>query len=151
MNENSITKSGLEKLKKELAELQNIKLKEITKQIKQAASFGDLSENAAYHQAKEDQSFARGRVLELEKLIATAKVVEHKKTQEVEIGSKVTVSSGKEKETLEIVSPEEADPMEGKISFQSPLGEALYGKLVNSTVEVETPSGKTTYKIIRVD
>lgn len=135
------TKDGLEKLKQELKYLKTVKQKEIVQQIKQAVSFGDLSENAAYHEAKNAQAFLRGRVLELEKMLVNAKIIEEDKNAgTVQLGSHVVVSQDKEKITLEIVGPEEANAMKGKISHQSPLGKALCGKSQGDTVEIKSPT-----------
>lgn len=153
-----LTKQGLEKLKKELEYLKKVKRREIAKQLRYAASFGDLSENAAYHQAKEEKAFAEGRILELEKILVNVRIIDDaaKTSDKAQIGSKVTIqaiSAGarKTKETLQIVGPEEADPLKNKISYKSPLGKALCGKSVNDIVQVETPSGnKVAYRILAV-
>lgn len=145
-----ITQEGLEKLKKELNYLKKIKRKEIAQKLKQAASFGDLRENFAYHQAKEEQAFVEGRIIELEKIIAQAKIIEKKKTDVVEIGSKVILSDNKRTIEIEIVGSKEANPLDGKISFSSPLGEALLGKREGQKVIVKTPKGEIEYRIIKI-
>lgn len=147
-----LTSEGLEKLKKELDYLKNVKAKEIAQRLNQAAGFGDLSENAAYHQAKEDLAFLRGRVAELEKIIINAKVAEKNSGGDlVQIGSTVTIASEQEKETLQIVGPDEAKPTEGKISYQSPLGQALFGCSQGAEVEITAPKGKIKYKILKIE
>lgn len=146
------TKQGMEKLKKELEYLKKVKTKEIAKQINYAASFGDLSENAAYTQAKEAKAFCVGRILELEKILNNAKVIDESKgSEKVQVGSVVTVETNGNKDTLQIVGSEEADSLKNKISYKSPLGKELCGKKENDTAEVQTPSGeKLNYKIIKI-
>lgn len=145
------TKQGLKKLKQELEYLKTVKEREITEALHKAAGFGDLSDNAAYTQAKEEQAFIRGRVLELEKLIANAKVIEKHKTNKIEIGSTVLVKYNNGEEKIMIVGPEEVDFDQGKISYQSPIGKALLGKTIADEVEVEAPAGKIKYKIIGIE
>lgn len=154
------TKQGLEKLTKELNYLRDVKSKEIAKQINYAASFGDLSENAAYTQAKEAKAFCVGRILELEKILTNAKVIDESEgSEKVRVGSTVTIETNGEKDTLQIVGPEEADFLNNKISYKSPLGKELYGKRKNDTAKIEIPStgkeqdqtvGELIYKIIEI-
>jgi len=146
-----LTPESLEKFKKELDYSENVKRKEISKQLKQAASFGDLSENAAYDEAKEAQGFLEGRILELKAIIAEAKIVKKKENGEVQIGSVVSFSSNGKKEKFQIVESEEADPLQGKISHKSPLGEILLGKTKGDEVNRETPEGKIKYKILEIE
>lgn len=147
------TKQGLEKLKKELEYLKNIKTRAIAKQINYAASFGDLSENAAYTQAKDAKAFCVGRILELEKILHNAKVVDDSKgSEKVIVGSFVTVEADGDKDMLQIVNPAEADSLKNKISYKSPLGKELCGKKKNDTAKIETPSGEELiYKIIEIE
>ncbi|MDD5750233.1 MAG: transcription elongation factor GreA [Candidatus Pacebacteria bacterium] len=146
-----ITAEGLEKLKKELDYLKNVKQKEIAAQLHTAASFGDLSENAAYHQGKEALAFMRGRVDELEKIIKSAKIIAGKSNSgKVEIGSIVVVDSCGEKETLTLVAPSESDFLQGKISYQSPIGQALLGQSKGAEIEIECPEKKIKYKILEI-
>ena len=147
------TPEGLDKLKKELNYLKTVKRREIAERLKHTAAFGDLTENFAYQQTKEDQAFLEGRILELEKIICQAEVVEKKKeTKEVQIGSIVTVSSGDIKEKFQIVGLEETDPKKRKISYQSPLGEALFGKTIGERIEIKTLEGKIKkYKILKIE
>ncbi|MCL5010969.1 MAG: transcription elongation factor GreA [Patescibacteria group bacterium] len=147
---NFLTQEGLEKLKKELDFLKSVKAREIAQRLNTAAGFGDLSENAAYHQAKEDLAFLRGRTRELEKAVVTAKIIEKKGQGAVCLGSKVVVGRNKEKQTIEIVGEQEADPANSKISYQSPLGKALLGKTKGNKVEIETPKGKTVYQVLQI-
>ncbi|MCX6764693.1 MAG: transcription elongation factor GreA [Candidatus Nealsonbacteria bacterium] len=146
-----LTKEGLEKFKKELEESKTVKRKEISERLKHAASFGDLAENAAYHEAKEAQAFLEDRINELRKIISGAMVVENQKNGRVQIGSSVTISSIDGEEKFQIVEHEEANSFAGKISFQSPLGKLLLGKLEGETVKFQTPQGKIDYKIIKIE
>ena len=163
--ENYLTKEGLDKLKDELDYLRKTRQKEVAEDINKAASYGDLSENAAYHNAKEELAFMRGRIAELENIIKKAKVIEKKplisanqasseslpQAGQVVIGSMVNVECGGKKEQVAVVSLDEADPMNGKISYQSPLGKALCGQSAGSEIEIETPRGKVKYKILSVE
>jgi len=153
-----LTRESLEKFRKELEYLKTEKRKEIGEKLKVAISFGDLSENAAYQQAKEDQSFLEGRILELEQLIKNSEIVEkNHHTGWVQIGSFVYLNNLAEKkglfkkpEKFEIVGAAEADPLAGKISVESPIGKALLNKPKGAIVEIETPQGKIRYKIAKI-
>ena len=149
-----LTSEGFEQFKKELKYLKTIGRKEIAERIKHAASFGDLKENFAYHQAKEDQAFLEGKILELTSIIREAKIIEKPKNGEekdkVQIGSIVTIISNGSKQKFQIVGPEEANPLKEKISMQSPLGKAVLGKSLLEDFTVETPEGKVQYKIIEI-
>lgn len=145
-----LTPEGLEKFKKELNYLKTVKRKEIAERLRQTASFGDLTENFAYQQTKEDQIFLEDRILELEKITRGAKIIEKKKTGRIQIGSMVFLSSNGKREKFQIVGPEEANPQKGKISFESPLGKALLGKSVGTTIKIETPEDKIEYKILKI-
>jgi len=145
-----LTQKSLEKFKKELNYLENDKRKEIAARLKHTASFGDLSENFAYHQAKDDQAFLEAKIRQLREIIANAKVLDGKTDGKVRVGCAVTVDFDGKKEIFEIVEPEEIDPINGKISYQSPLGGSLMGKSVGMKVEIKMPEGKTEYKIIEI-
>ncbi len=156
--ERYFTKEGLDKLKEELDYLRKTRQKEVAEDINKAASYGDLSENAAYHHAKEELSFMRGRIAELEDTIKKAKVIDGKNPSinsgqagEVVIGSIVNVECNGKKEQISVVSLDMADPMAGKISYQSPLGKALCGKSIGAEVEIETPRRITKYKILSIE
>lgn len=152
--ERYITKEGLEKLKNELDYLRKTRQKEVAEDINKAASYGDLSENAAYHHAKEALAFMRGRIAELEDIIKKSKVIEENqvnKTGAVVIGSMVNMECNGKKEQVAVVSLDTADPMNNKISYQCPLGKALCGKSAGDEVEIETPRGKVKYKIISIE
>jgi transcription elongation factor GreA len=147
---NILTKEGLEKLKKELDEIKNVKLKEVAIRIKEAKDLGDLSENAEYHEAKNEQSFLYGRALDLEQKIKNAKIIEHNSNSNVEAGSVVEVENDGEKMKFEIVGSDESDPVNGRISIDSPIGSALSGCKVGDKVSVSTPGGQTEYKILNI-
>ena len=149
-----LTPEGLEKFKKELNYLKQVKRREIAERLKQTAALGDLSENFAYHEAKEAQAFLEGRILELEEIIRSAKLIEkEKQTGKVQIGSTVLLIdiNNNEKQEFQIIGPEEANPLEGKISFESPLGKALFDKSVGNKIEIKTPEGKIEYKILKIE
>lgn len=149
--EKYFTPEGLEKLKKELEYLKNVKRKELAQILEQCIAFGDLSENAGYHEAKEVQGFLEGRILELEELIRDAVIVSQEKhTGWVQIGSTILVKSGSDEEKFKIVGAEEANPLEGKISIDSPLGKAILNQPKGTVVEVNTPQGKVQYKILKI-
>jgi len=145
------TKEGLEKLKKELNYLEKEKRKEVAEKLKFAASFGDLSENSAYDDAKNEQTMLETQIAKLKDTIKEAEVVESNGEKDlVQIGSKIEIESEGEKRELEIVSGNSADPLKGKISCESPLGKAFLGKSEGDTCLVDTPSGEKEYKILRI-
>lgn len=158
-----ISPEGLEKLKKELDYLKNIKRKEMAQRLQDCISCGDLSENSDYQDAKESQGFLEGRILELEELIRSAVVVSKAERKGIaQVGSVVLVSScekfsllqtlrAKNKERFKLVGVEEANPLEGKISIESPLGKAMLNCSENNIVEVEAPNGKIYYKILKIE
>ncbi len=150
---NKLTKEGYKKLKDELDYLRTTKRKEVAERLKQAISYGDLSENAAYDEAKEAQSFLEGRIKELEQMINSAEIIEKKKDGKVNVGSKVFLKDEEgEKEEYEITgSAAESDPLKGKISSDSPLGKNLMGKKVSDKVAVDTPGGKINYQILKIE
>lgn len=152
MNEQIISQEGYNKISEELNYLTTVKRKEIAERIERAKELGDLSENAEYSEAKDAQALNEGRVLELASILKNVTVVQNGKASgEVVMGSKVTaVSNGKEKEYT-IVSFNEADPLNGKISNESPLGVAFLHRKKGEEVDVETPRGLVKYKIIKID
>lgn len=145
-----LTKQGLDKLKVELEELKKIKRPAVIDRIKRAKDFGDISENAEYEDARNEQSFIEGRIQELEHMIKYAEVSEAHSANEVSLGSNVTVMLDGDKAIYEIVGSTEADPMSGKISDDSPIGSALLGAKVGETVTAETPGGSMAIKIVSV-
>ncbi len=148
-----VTEEGLLQLEQELKQLKTVKRKEISARIQEAKELGDLSENAEYIEAKEEQGFIEGQIIELEQKIKNVEVIAHKKnTETVEVGSTITVrKKGGEEMTVTIVGSSEADPTNQLISNESPLGQAFIGENVNATVEVETPGGAVEYTILAVE
>ncbi|MDD4436990.1 MAG: transcription elongation factor GreA [Tissierellia bacterium] len=153
-NETLITIEGLEELKSELEELKLVKRKEISEKIKAALAFGDISENAEYDEAKNEQAIVEARIAKLEIMIKNAKVIKTtKKNGVINIGSKVKIKDLEFDEEMEytIVGSAEADPFKGRISNVSPLGEALIGKKIGQIIEVDSPAGdKIKYEILTV-
>jgi transcription elongation factor GreA len=154
-----VTKEGLKKIKDELEHLKTVKRGEIAQRLKEAISYGDLSENAEYEEAKNEQAFVEGRILELEKQLKNARIItEHTdmkaaKGKVIEIGSVVTVrnkTDDDEPETYTIVGSMEADPVEHKISNESPIGKALLGREKGDVIDVVAPAGKFKYEILKV-
>ena len=155
MDKEPITVSGLEKLKKELYYLKNIKRQEIISAIAEARSHGDLKENAEYHAAKEEQSHSEGRIQEINDAIARANVIDVTKLSnsgKVIFGSTVELYNieTKEKKTYKIVGKDEADLKKNLIFFKSPIGKGLIGKNLNDIIEINTPAGKKNYEIKNV-
>ncbi len=149
--ENCFTKKGLEKLKKELIYLEKEKRKEVADKLKFAASFGDLSENSAYDDAKNEQNILETRISKLRETIKGAKIIEEKEGEDrVHVGSRLEVKIDGKKKELEIVGGAEADPVNSKISCDSPMGKAFLNKKSGDTCVVKTPSGEKTYKILKI-
>ena len=146
-----LTKEGFVKLKEELVRLERVGRKEVAEKLKQAVSFGDISENAAYDAAREAYSMLESRISELKGIIANVKIIKKGGKQEVQIGSTVLLATGNGKEKFFIVGPEEADVLKGKISYQSPLGKLLLGKKKGEIVKMEPPSAKVEYKILEIN
>lgn len=149
-----VTEEGLVKLEEELDYLKATKRKEISERIKIAIGFGDLSENAEYDEAKNEQAQVEERIYKLEQMIAKAQVIDHSKIDKnkVNVGSVVTIMDLEENEEVEykIVGSTEADPFEFRISNDSPVGAALLGRELNDTVDVIVPDGVVQYKIIKI-
>ena len=148
--EKYLTADGLAKLKKELEYLEKEKRKEVSERLRQAVSQGDLSENAGYDAARDEQEFVEIRIKELKETIAQAKIIEKEKSNKVQIGSFVSLKSKEGKEEFQIVGPEEADVLNNKISFQSPLGKAILNKQEGETMKINTPGGEKEYKILKI-
>ncbi len=150
--QNYITKEGLEKLKKELEYSKTTRQKELAERLRRAIAFGDLSENFDYHDAREEQEMLQKRIVELEQQIREAKLVENTNQKDkVQVGSRVAVQIGKEKVQYTIVTAQEANPLEGKISAESPIGSALLSKKVGEKALCETPGGTMECKILKID
>jgi transcription elongation factor GreA len=154
MDEKYLTHEGAEKLKVELKELIEIRRPEIASRLREAIRMGDLSENADYIMAKEDQAFLEGRILELQELLRTATIIRDEDAHGgwVNMGSRVTVQEGNSSpETYLLVGAKEADPRRGKISNESPMGRALLGKRIGDIVKVETPAGQVKFKVVNIE
>ena len=153
-NQVFLTKEGLKELKDELELLQTKKHPDLIERVARARSFGDLSENTEYSNAREELSFMEGRIEELEELIAKAKLIRIRtrgaENNVVKLGCKVTVHADGSQHTYEVVGEWEADPKAKKISHNSPLGKALLGKKLGEKVEIEAPAGKIIYTIKKI-
>ncbi|KKQ87218.1 MAG: Transcription elongation factor GreA [Parcubacteria group bacterium GW2011_GWF2_38_8] len=149
---NYITEEKRKELEAELKDLKGPKRKEIIDHLEYAKSLGDLSENAEYHQAREEQGKLEGRILRVERILQSSQVVSGGGGDVVEIGSKVVVQKKGEstEKTYQIVGSEEADMLSNKISNRSPFGEALFGKKKGDNISFKTPNGTVNYKIIKV-
>ena len=149
-----LTKEGFEKLQEELDYLRKVKRQEVADRLHEAMEGGELIENAEYEAAKNEQAFVEGRIQELDLLLATARVIENnkkKKADAVQVGSTVTIQEdGSEKETYTIVGAAEANPREGKISNESPMGKAILNHRAGDAVQVETPDGSYTIRIVKI-
>lgn len=149
-----LTKDGVEKLKNELKQLIEVDRRDIIAKIKEAREYGDLSENAEYDAAVNQQSMIEGRIEELEAMLKKAKIIDMKKdgkASTVKIGCEVEVQIDGDKETFCLVGSAESDPAKGMISVESPLGKALLGCKVGDIAEVEIPDGETIkYKIVSI-
>ena len=149
-----MTYEGVKKLEEELEYLKTVKRKEITEKIKVALGYGDLSENSEYDEAKNDQAFVEGRIVQLEAMLKNAVVVDESEIPNdmVSVGSKVKVKDYEFDEDVEytIVGSAEADPMNFKISNESPVGKALIGKKVGEIVEVVIPDGVNKFEILEI-
>jgi len=156
MEKEPVTSLGVEKLKKELGELKNIKRPKIIQAIAEARGHGDLKENAEYHAAKEEQSKIEGRIIEINDLIARANIIDVTKLEKKDVvifGSTVHLINleNKEKKTYKIVGKDEADIAVNYIYFRSPIGKALIGKKKNDLVTATTPSGEKNFEINDVE
>jgi len=150
-----LTSEGAARLKAELEQLKGPARQEISQRLRSAIQMGDLSENADYHKAKEDQGFLEGKIMELEYLLKHATIIEKKDEglrEVVEVGARITVmEEGEPPETYLLVGAKEADPRNGRISHESPIGSALIGHRVGDRVEVTTPGGTLWLEIIEIE
>ena len=152
-----VTEEGLAALEKELEYLKIVRRKEVAEKIKVALSFGDLSENSEYDEAKNDQAMVEARIADLEVMLKSAVVIDESElnNESVHIGSKIEVdltsaTGAQSRRDFKIVGSNEADPRNGKISEESAVGKALIGAKVGQTVEVETPAGISKYHIVTI-
>jgi transcription elongation factor GreA len=148
-----LTAAGAARLKTELEQLKGPARTEMAQRLRAAIQMGDLSENADYHKAKEDQAFLEGRIMELEYLLQNAIIVEENQNREVvDVGLSVTIQEGDESpETYYLVGAKEADPRNGRISNESPIGRALMGHRVGEVVTATTPAGDIIFKILKIE
>jgi transcription elongation factor GreA len=146
-----LTKEGLQKLEEELDDLKTVHRREVNERIRQAKEFGDISENAEYEDAKQEQAFVEGRILKVEAMIRNARIIDASEydQSEVHLGASVRVKDAKTGLTHEftIVGSTEADPVNQRLSNESPLGSALMGRKKGDSVDFNTPRGMSTYKI----
>ncbi|MCY0887867.1 MAG: transcription elongation factor GreA [Alicyclobacillaceae bacterium] len=149
-----LTPEGLRKLEEELEQLKSVKRREVAERIKLAISYGDISENSEYEDAKNEQAFIEGRIMTLEKMLRNARIIHESEvdTGMVSIGSTVVLKDIEFDEQVEytIVGSAEADPGSNKISNESPVGRALLGKSIGSTVDVAVPAGTIQFKILEI-
>ncbi|MBU4489110.1 MAG: transcription elongation factor GreA [Actinobacteria bacterium] len=150
-----LTEDGRKNLSEELDELKNVKRREVAARLKNAVSYGDLSENSEYDDAKNEQARIENRIDQIETMLAKAIVIDrkHVKTKEVGIGSLVEirqVGSSRKKQEYRIVGPAEANPDNHMISFLSPVGKAVMGRKVNEVVIVSAPAGEVKYRITAI-
>lgn len=149
-----LTEEGEKKLRAELEHLTGTVREELSKRLRSAIQMGDLSENADYHAAKEEQGFVEGRIAYITQLLRNVVIIDENKPQsgKVEIGSKVTIKEGSGPEmTYTIVGSQESDPMNGRISFRAPIGQTLIGHSIGDVVEVATPAGNKKFSILKIE
>lgn len=144
-----ITEAGKKELESELKTLKS-RRGEIADKIAEARDYGDLSENADYDTAREDQALVETRIAEIEGILLSAEIIKVSKSSIVKVGSTVELKCNGKSMTYTLVGPVEADPLEGKISNESPIGEALMGKKVGESATITTPKGSTTYEIVKI-
>lgn len=144
-----ITQDGKKELEKEL-ELLKSRRGAIADKIAEARDFGDLTENAEYDAAREEQGLLETRVSEIEDILHNAEIIKASRKKTIDLGSTVELKVGNKSMTYTIVGPVEADPLAGKISNESPIGEALYGKKEGETATITTPKGEMTYKVVKI-
>lgn len=148
-----LTEEGRKKLQAELESLSGPVRHDLSIRLRSAIQMGDLSENADYKQAKEDQGFLEGRIQELIQILGNVVIIQENDAPKdtVQIGSKVTIQeTGEEKETYLLVGPQEADPAKGRISYSSPIGEALLNHKVGEIVTANTPAGPINFKVLEI-
>jgi transcription elongation factor GreA len=147
-----VTQAGFERLETELDHLKTVRRKEVAERIKTAKEFGDLSENAEYTEAREEQGFVEGRIAELKEMFKDIVLIEEKKSgSDIDLGSRIKIKSEKGDVTeYEIVGSQEADPLGGKISNESPMGKAFIGQKKGALVVVDLPVGPIKYEIVEI-
>jgi transcription elongation factor GreA len=145
-----VSAQSLENLKKEFETIKDNTIPEIAKRIDEAKQQGDLSENAEYHQAREDMSWAQGRLKELEQIITNSKLITSQKGNNIVVGSVVVIKINGQEREYTIVGPQEVNPAKGLISNESPLGQALIGHKAGDKIEFKAPAGKQIYEVIKI-
>ncbi len=145
-----VTQTGLKKLQEEYDQLVSVRRKEVAEKLQKARELGDVSENAAYDAARDEQAFVEGRIAELDGVLKRVEVVEEEKGGVIQVGSTVRVHLDGNEQEFQIVGAPEANPSDGKISHESPLGRALLGKKIGDQVEIEAPAGKLTYHVLGI-
>lgn len=145
-----ITLEGKKELEKELVTLK-ARRGAVAEKISEARDFGDLSENAEYDAAREEQGLLETRIAEIEDIVNNADIIKASRKQTIDLGSRVELKTGGKAVNYTIVGPVEANPLEGKISNESPIGMALYGKKVGDSAIITTPKGSVTYKIAQIN
>ena len=151
-----VTKEGLKKLTEELEYLRNVKRREVAERIKEAISYGDLSENSEYEEAKNEQAFVEGRIIDLEEKVKYAKIISEKhQVASVQLGTNVVVKNlskrNAQPEEYIIVGSTEADPLAHKISNESPVGRAFLDRKVGDKIKVQIPAGMVEYEILKIE
>ncbi|MHB8571588.1 MAG: transcription elongation factor GreA [Candidatus Dormibacteria bacterium] len=147
-----LTEEGLEKLQAELRQLIEVRRPDISERIREAKEFGDISENAEYQEAKNEQGMIEGRILDLEQMIRNAELIDAEAHHTVvEVGSTVKLKDSEGEFTYKVVGSAEADPTQGRISLESPVGRALMGRKAGEEVTVKVPDGESKVKILKVD
>lgn len=144
-----ITDDGKKELEAELAELKG-RRGAIADKIAEARDYGDLSENAEYDSAREEQGLVESRIAEIEDILLNATIISATKSSSIKLGSKVELKTGRKTVTYHVVGPVEADPLNGKISNESPIGLALIGKKIGDTATITTPKGSVDYEVVSV-
>lgn len=144
-----ITEAGKKELEKELTELKS-RRGAIADKIAEARDYGDISENAEYDAAREEQGLVESRISEIEDVLLNASIITVTKSSSVKLGSKVELKTGKKTVVYHVVGPVEADPLEGKISNESPIGLALMGKKIGDIATITTPKGDIKYEVVKV-
>ncbi|MFH0873567.1 MAG: transcription elongation factor GreA [Candidatus Komeilibacteria bacterium] len=145
-----LSPQGRRNLEKELDDLKKNRRRQVAERISIAKEFGDLSENAEYHEAKEEQAFIEGRIIELEHILKVGRVVDQSASKAVNVGSTVHLTRDGKDLTIELVGATEADPTNGKISIDSPLGQAIFDLTVKDEFDLRTPAGLSHYRIEKI-
>lgn len=144
-----LTADGKKALEKELEELKS-RRGAIADKIADARDYGDLSENAEYDAAREEQGQVEGRISEIEEILLNANIISNRKSSKVAVGSTIELKAGRKAVAYTLVGPVEANPLEGKISNESPIGAALLGKKAGDKFSLDTPKGKVSYEVVKI-